>query len=263
MNPEMDVKHWQDHLGELRKRLILSLVALFGAFALSLTFVTRLYHILTLPIGGIRLAILGPGDVIHIYFMIAGFSALAITLPFLLFQLWLFLRPALEPHERKMALPLIPLIFIMFVVGVAFSYRIVFPLLLHFLMTLAGKNFVVMITAQNYFSFMVNILLPFGIIFEMPVIVMFLTQLGILTPARLKSLRKYAYMAIIIIASIISPPEIVSHLSVAVPMIILYELSIAVSRLTRRGYKRRQAIRENALDTEQSLFKKQGNRSAL
>ncbi len=262
MNSALEVKRWQEHLGELRKRLIISLIALLTAFAASLTFVTRIYHTLTLPIGGIRLAILGPGDVIHIYFMIAGFSALGVTLPFLLFQLWLFLKPALESHERKIALQLIPLVFIMFVIGVLFSYRIVFPILLHFLMTLASQNFVVMITAQNYFSFMVNILLPFGLIFEMPVVVMFLTQLGILTPARLHGLRKYAYMMIIVVASIISPPEIVSHLSVAVPMIILYEVSIAVSQITLKGNERRRRNREATLHTEQTLKKGNGKRSA-
>lgn len=242
-----------EHLGELRKHLIYSLIGIAVCFIAALVLVTHIYRWLTLPLRGVKLVLLGPGDVIHVYFMVAGVVALTVALPFLLLQLWLFIKPALSPHERKTALGLLPFASIMFLVGTSFAYFVIFPILLKFLIQLASGNFQMLITADNYFSFMVNLLLPFGLIFEMPVVVMFLTQIGILTPQKLRQTRKYAYMGMIVLASIISPPEIISHLSVDVPMMILYEISVVISRTSyRRREKRRAQEAQRFNDTPSS-----------
>jgi sec-independent protein translocase protein TatC len=228
-----------EHLGELRKRIFISMGVLFAAFVLCLVFVSPLYHFLIRPLDGIRLAVLGPGEVVQTYFMIAFWTAFVLTLPVLMWQLWAFVRPALKPRESRAALRLLPASVLMFVGGVSFAYFVVLPVLLRVLVELARANFLVMFTAENYFHFMMNLLLPFGLVFEMPIVIMFLTELGIITPRTLTKVRKYAYMAIVVVASIVSPPELISHLSVTVPMILLYEASVAVSRISLRRRRAR------------------------
>jgi sec-independent protein translocase protein TatC len=125
----------------------------------------------------------------------------------------------------------------MFIGGILFGYFVVFHMLLKVLLEIARENFIVNLTAANYFDFLVDITLPFGFLFEMPLIVMFLTRIGIITPQKLAKLRKYAYFVLVIIASMLSPPELISHLSVAAPMILLYEISILISRI---AYRKRQ-----------------------
>lgn len=230
-----------EHLTDLRKRVIYSGIVMIVAFALALLFVNRIFGVLEYPLGNVRLAVLGPGDVIQIYFMIAGLVALGVSLPFLLYQVWRFVKPALNPKESKFALSMLPFTLLMFVAGVSFSYFVTFPILLHFLLTLANKNFTVVLTAQKYFGFLTSLTLPFGLIFETPIALLFLTQIGVITPAGISKMRKYAYLVIICIASIISPPEIISHLSVAVPMMALYEASILLCRVHARRMARREA----------------------
>lgn len=230
-----------EHLTDLRKRIVYSLIFLVLAFIGSLVFVNRIFHVLTDPLGHVHLAVLGPGDVIQIYFMIAGLTALGISLPFLLFQVWLFIRPALTARESRFALLTLPFVALMFIGGVLFSYLVIFPILLHFLLTLASQQFEIVITAENYFSFLTNITLPFGLIFEMPIVLLFLTQIGVVTPKKLTKLRKHAYLLIVIAASLISPPELISHLSVATPMMALYEVSILLCRVQMRRKLRAEA----------------------
>lgn len=223
-----------EHLSELRRRVVYSLILVVLFFILSLVFVHQIFSVLEAPLGHVKLAVLGPGDVIQIYFMIAGFGSLGMSLPFILYQLWKFIQPALSPKESRAAMTMFPFAFLMFLGGVAFSYFVVFPIVLHFLLQLSFENFIVVMTAHRYFSFLVNLTLPFGLIFEMPIALLFLTRIHVVTPRMLSKMRKYAYFAIIVFASLISPPELVSHLSVATPMMALYEISIMLCRLQAR-----------------------------
>lgn len=244
-----------EHLSDLRKRLIYSSAFMVLSFVATLVFVNRIFGVLERPLGNVHLAVLGPGDVIQIYFTISGIAALGLSLPFLLFQLWQFVKPALTQREGKFALSMLPFAFFMFIFGVVFAYFVIFPILLHFLLSLAAKNFTVLLTAQRYFGFLTRLTLPFGLIFETPIVMLFLTQIGVLTPARLAKARKYAYLVIIVIASVISPPELISHLSVATPMMALYEVSIILCRvLLKRKLKReeRELLKELNSDKKQS-----------
>ncbi|MCY0888710.1 MAG: twin-arginine translocase subunit TatC [Alicyclobacillaceae bacterium] len=238
-----------EHLSDLRKRIIFSLIVLVATFIAALVFVHQIFGILEYPLKGVRLAVLGPGDVIQIYFSVAGMVALGLSLPFLLFQLWMFIKPALTARESHYALSLLPFATFMFVFGVLFSYFLIFPILLHFLLSLANESFIVLLTAQKYFKFLITLTLPFGLIFEMPILLLFLTQIGVITPKRLVGMRKYAYLCIVVFASFISPPELVSHLSVAVPMMALYEISILLCRVQMARKRRRGEQYDKSEDT--------------
>lgn len=221
------------HLEDLRRRIIFVLVFFLVALIVSIAFVGNVYNFLIAP-AHIRLAVLGPGDVVQIYLMIAGVAALAVTTPFLLWQLWVFVGPGLLPRERRYALQLIAPITIMFLAGMAFGFFVVFPNIFRFLKQLATARFDFIPTAPEYFSFMFNIVIPFGLLFELPVVVMFLTRIGLITPKWMRKVRRYAYFTCIVLGTLISPPELISHLSVTVPMILIYELSIGISVLAYR-----------------------------
>jgi len=233
-----------EHLGELRKRLIRTLWFFLGAIILTFCFVDQIYDFLVQDAyrfftdhKDFKLAVLGPGDILKVYFTVAGLAAVFLTIPFMLYQAWQFVRPALHEREAQLALRFLPLVVAMLFAGVLFGYYFIFPLLFDFLYQLGSEKFQIAYTADKYFGFLANIVLPFGLIFEMPVATMFLTRIGILTPGWLVKVRKYAYFAMVVIASMISPPDFVSHLSVAVPMILLYEAAVTVSKWT---YKKRQ-----------------------
>ncbi|GIM46328.1 Sec-independent protein translocase protein TatCd [Collibacillus ludicampi] len=240
-----------EHLADLRKRLIATMVVFVLFLILSFVFVDRIFSFLRSAADpGIALTVLGPGDVLRIYFMIAGLTAIALTVPFALYQIWAFVSPALTKEEKNITLRYIPSVLLMFLLGVLFAWYIVFPMLFSFLIKLGSKDFNMMITAANYFGFMTNIIVPFGFIFEMPVVVLFLTRIGMITPDRLIKVRKYAYLVLVIIGSMISPPEFVSHISVSIPMVLLYETSIWVAKW---GYRQRVAARTacEAIDCEE------------
>lgn len=222
-----------DHLADLRKRIIYTLVVFVVLFGAGLAFVSKLYNYFVRPLTetGQKLIVTSPGEVITVYFSMAGVVAVGLTLPFAMFQLWRFVSPGLSVVERRYALRLLPLTFVMFVAGVCFAWFAIFPTILHFLVHVAGQHFQVMYRAGSYFSFLSTICLPFGFIFELPIVVVFLTSIGIITPHLLRKLRRYAYVICVILGVLISPPELVSHLSVVLPMIALYEISILLSVL--------------------------------
>lgn len=233
----MQYQSFIPHLEELRRRIIYSLVFFVAALIGCLALVGRLYRLLVLP--GVRLTILGPGDVVQIYLMLGGVAALIVTTPFLLWQLWSFAAPGLLPRERRYARRLTLPVALMFAAGVCFSYFLVFPHIYRFLIELARMNQInAMVTAKEYFSFLINITLPFGVIFELPVVVIFLTRIGVITPRLLRKVRRFAYLICVVIGTLISPPELISHLSVTLPMILMYEISVTLSAVT---YRRKQA----------------------
>lgn len=221
-----------EHLDELRTRLIRVLVVFMVALCASFLYVRPLY--LWLSRGWEeKLAILGPSDVLWVYLMIAGVFAIAVTIPYAAFETWQFVRPALKPEEQRATLVFVPAVGALFVVGLCFGYFVLFPLVFSFLNSLSG-DFEVIYTADKYFRFMVHMTVPFALLFEMPVVVMFLTRIGLINPARLQKARKYSYFALVVIAVIITPPDIVSDIVVTVPLFLLYEISVSLSRLVYR-----------------------------
>ncbi|CAM3381952.1 twin-arginine translocase subunit TatC [Marinicrinis lubricantis] len=222
-----------EHLQELRKRLMITFITFIVAFAAAFLYVKDLYRLLAKDVPQ-QLAILGPSDVIWVYIMIAGVFAIAATIPVASYQTWRFVQPALTPVEQRAALAYIPALSILFIVGLAFGYFVIFPMVLQFLNEMAEDNFLTFYTAEKYFRFMLHMTVPFGILFEMPAVVMFLTKIGILNPLKLSRMRKMAYFLLVIIAVTITPPDIVSDILVIVPLFILYEISITLSKWVYR-----------------------------
>jgi sec-independent protein translocase protein TatC len=224
-----------DHLDELRKRIIISAVAFVVFFIVGFIYVTDIYDWIVRDLE-VKLIVLGPSDIIWVYFMIASVIAITGTIPVLASQLWMFVKPALKPIERKITLSYIPALFILFIVGISFGYFIIFPMVLEFLVSMGADMFVTNFTADRYFRFILNMTLPFGVLFELPAVVMFLTSLGIINPFVLAKIRKYAYFVLILIAIVITPPDFMSDFVVTLPLLLLYEISINLSKVV---YKKR------------------------
>jgi sec-independent protein translocase protein TatC len=224
-----------DHLDELRKRIIISAVGFVVFFIVGFIYVTDIYDWIVRDLD-VKLIVLGPSDIIWVYFMIATVIAITGTIPVLASQLWMFVKPALKPIERKITLSYIPALFILFIVGISFGYFIIFPMVLEFLVKMGADMFVTNFTAEKYFRFLMNMTLPFGVLFELPAVVMFLTSLGIINPFVLTKIRKYAYFVLILIAIVITPPDFMSDFVVTLPLLLLYEISINLSKVV---YKKR------------------------
>lgn len=221
------------HLSELRKRLLI----VFSWFILSMC--GGLYaspHILRYIKSGptanaVEWNVFSYTDGLFIYLRCAFLFAILFTLPVLLYQLWAFVRPGLTSTEAKGTLAYVPVSFLLFLTGTAFSYYIVFPMMIQFMAEM-NQNVGAVETygIDRYFSFMFSIIFPLGVAFEMPLVMLFLTRLGLLTPERLTVTRKYAYVGLAIVGACISPPDFVSHLSVTVPLLALFEISAFLSR---------------------------------
>jgi sec-independent protein translocase protein TatC len=241
-----------DHLGELRKRLIIVAVSFIVFFIVGFIYVEDIYKWLVRDLD-VKLAVLGPGDIVWVYFMLASVIAVAATIPVFALQLWLFVKPALMPKEIKATLSYIPALFILFIAGLSFGYFVIFPMVLNFLVSLSGDMFVTNFTADKYFSFMMNMTLPFAILFELPAVTMFLTSIGIVNPFVLQKLRKYAYFVLVLIAIVITPPDFMSDFLVTIPLLLLYEISISLSKIVFKRKQKREALLETEYETEERI----------
>jgi len=226
------------HLSELRNRLLITGVCFIGFFILGFIFIKDIYYFFENDID-FKLTVTSPGDIIWIYFTIAGIIAIVATLPVLSLQLWLFVKPGLTKPERRVSLSYIPAIFLLFVLGLVFGYLMFIKLILPFLLSLNDGMFNELFTVEKYFRFLMRITIPFAILFEIPVILMFLTSLGVVTPKFLKKTRKYAYFILLIVGALVTPPDVVLQLAVAIPLFILYEISIYLSTIVYRKKQQR------------------------
>jgi sec-independent protein translocase protein TatC len=233
------------HLSELRKRLIIVIAWFVLTLCMGLYISPQiLLFIKSQPTASaIEWNVFSFTDGLFIYLRCAFIFAFLFTLPLLLFQVWAFIQPGLTDREAKGTLAYVPTSFVLFLTGISFSYFFVFPMMLHFMETMNKRiGAVETYGIDRYFSFLFSVVFPLGIAFEMPLVILFLTRLGLLTPERLKATRKYAYLGLAVVGSSISPPDFVSHLSVTVPLLLLFELSVMVST---RYYKRLAAIPSN------------------
>ncbi|MFM1655711.1 twin-arginine translocase subunit TatC [Brevibacillus sp. B_LB10_24] len=226
-----------DHLTELRKRIIWVLIVLVVSLILGLACAGPVMEYVkkTSSAVAIPTVALAPTDIIRVYMQFAFMIALIVTLPAALYHVWKFVSPGLRDVEQRAAVYFIPAAFLLFVGGVLFGYFVIFPMLIGFMtkLTINTGNEVMFGIAQ-YFSFMFNFLIPFGLLFELPIIVMFLTRLRILNPLRLAKIRRVAYFVLAVIGFSITPPDLVSHILVTIPLIILYEISVFLSRVVYR-----------------------------
>lgn len=230
------------HLTELRKRLILASIWFVMALAAGLYASPRILHFVKNNLGNVDVtwSVFALSDGIAVYMKCALMIGLLLSLPVFVYHLWAFARPGMTDGEARSTLLFVPMSFALFVCGVLFGYLVALPMMVSFMIRLnrsIGANEVYGI--QHYVSFLVSFLLPMGLAFEMPLVLMFLARIGLLTPGKLKYARKYAYVGLAVLGSLISPPDFVSHLSVTLPLILLFEISAFVSmRYLRRREKK-------------------------
>jgi sec-independent protein translocase protein TatC len=226
-----------DHIGELRKRVIITIIfflaATIGSFFLVkpiILYLQQADEAKELTMNAFRLT-----DPIKIYMQFAFIIGCILSSPVALYQLWAFISPGLYEKERKVTLSYIPASLFLFLGGLSFAYFVLFPFVVHFMTGLANDlNIQQVIGINEYFQFLLKLVLPFGLLFQLPVIIMFLTRLGIVTPMFLANVRRYAYFFLLVIAAFITPPDIISHLMVTVPLLLLYEISIIISKSAYR-----------------------------
>jgi sec-independent protein translocase protein TatC len=238
-----------EHITELRKRVLWSALFFVLAMIVGLIVAIPIIDYLTSvdPVKGMELNAFSPWDGIRIYMQVAVYVSFAISLPFILFQVWLFVKPGLREGEQKASLLYIPAAVLLFVMGLSFAYFIVFPMAFYFTgIITTSLGLVQTYGLAQYFTFMFNIILPVSLMFELPIVVMFLTKLRILNPMRLNRLRRYAYVVLLIVSALITPPDLISALIVCIPMIILYEISLLLSR----SIFRRQQAADRAWEEE-------------
>lgn len=228
-----------EHLTEFRRRFIWVLLCFILVFGVSLVFSADIYRWLTASFDR-KLLVLGPDDILWIYISLASLSAFSLTLPFMVYQIWEFVRPALRDSEARAIFAYIPASFLCFVLGLAFGFYLVTPAILQVLLSLGDGLFEVQLTATNYLAFVFHTTLPIAVLFELPVLAAFLTSIGLLGPGFLVKYRRYAYFILLVLAVILTPADFISDLSMTVPLILLYEISIWISRaIYRRKMKRR------------------------
>jgi len=225
-----------EHLEELRKRLIVSVIAVFVAFLACWNFADRIFAIIQEPLTkflphGDKLAYTKLTDPFFLYMKVAFFAGLFVASPIILLQLWLFIAPGLYKRERRYAAPFIIFASLFFIAGGYFGYRVLLPGTCGFFVE-TGKQFKQMITVNEYFSFASTIVLASGLVFETPILIFFLARLGIVTPAFLLQKFKFAIVLAFIIAAVVTPtPDMVTQSALALPMIALYALGILIAYL--------------------------------
>ena len=157
-------------------------------------------------------------------------AAFVIALPYLLYQLWAFVAPGLYAHERKLVAPLIITSTVLFICGMGFAYYLVFPVVFHFMVSVAPTGVAVMTDIGKYLDFVLTLFLAFGVTFEVPVAVVILVRMGLVSVAKLKEIRPYMIVGAFIVGAIFTPPDVVSQVMLAVPLWVLYEVGIFVSQ---------------------------------
>ena len=229
-----------DHLVELRARLLRGVAGLVLLFIALLPFANRLYAWLAqplldkLPKGGQLIAV----EVASPFFApikLAFFVALVVAMPWLLYQAWAFVAPGLYRRERRLAFPLLASALALFYAGCAFAYFIVLPAVFTFLNKVTPPGVAMMTDINAYLDFVLVIFLAFGASFELPVALVILVLLGWVTPAQLREWRGYAVVGIFVVAAVITPPDVVSQLLLALPMVALYEAGILASSALARS----------------------------
>lgn len=221
-----------EHLGELRKRimwvLVVLVIGMVGGLICAKPIIRYLKNIP--PADSIGWNVFSPWDALRLYMNFGLAVGILITLPVILYHIWAFVKPGLRESEQKASIIYIPYAFLLFLGGLSFGYWVVFPMAFYFTSSISQSlEITEMYGAAQYFTFMFNIILPLAIVFEMPIVVMFLTKIRLLNPKRLHKFRRYAYMLLVILSTVITPPDAISAILVALPLIVLYEFSVFMS----------------------------------
>lgn len=224
------------HLSELRIRLVRCLIALAAGFFACYGFAEHLFNYLMIPLtkalpAGAKLIYTALPEAFFVYMQVALVAGTFLASPYLFYQIWAFIAPGLYDEEKRHVIPIAGASALFFVAGAAFCYFQVFPYAFAFFVGFATDTIAPMPKLDEYLGFTLKMLLAFGLIFEMPLFAFFLSRLGIVTAQWMRKTRKYAILAIFIVAAILTPPDVFSQLMMATPMLVLYEISILVAAL--------------------------------
>jgi sec-independent protein translocase protein TatC len=223
------------HLVELRTRLIRALLAIVIVFVCLFPWAKEMYSLLadpllaSLPQGGQMIAT----DVVGVFVVpmkVAFLVAFLIALPYVLYQVWAFVAPGLYAHEKKLVLPLVVASSVLFFIGMAFAYFLVFPVIFKFMASIAPQGVAWMTDIEKYLSFALTTFVAFGVTFEVPVIVIVLVRAGLVSIEKLKEARPYVIVGAFVVGAIFTPPDVISQLMLAVPLCLLYELGIFLAK---------------------------------
>ena len=242
-----------EHLTELRKRIFISLGSVFLIFLVSFNFSAEIFGALTLPLRAemklsvtppyvqltekppTPLVFLAPAEAFWMHFKVAFMAALVLSLPVIFLQFWKFIAPGLLPKEKKYFLPFLFFAILLFSVGAVFCFLIILPFAMTFLLGYQTAQMTPMLSVGSYIDFCLKFIFAFGAIFELPLVIIFLTRFGVVTPSALAHNRKYAILAAFIIAAVLTPtPDAFNQTLMAVPIILLYEVGILLSRIIIR-----------------------------
>ncbi|BBO76729.1 Sec-independent protein translocase protein TatC [Desulfosarcina widdelii] len=242
------------HLEELRKRLISCFIAVGLGFAVSYGFKEKLFQILTQPLisvmkQGETLIYTGLPEAFFTFLKVSFLAGLMLASPVIIYQFWMFIAPGLYDREKKLLVPIVLLSSIFFVGGALFGYFIVFPYGFDFFLGFATETIRPMPSMKEYLSFSAKLLLAFGLVFELPLVITFLAKLGIVSVPFLKKNRKYALLLFFVGAAILTPPDVVTQVMMALPLMVLYEISIIGARIFGRKEKPPETATESTTES--------------
>lgn len=223
------------HLEELRKRIVISAISVGVGFAISYGFKEKLFQILLRPLisvmkAGDKLIFTGLPEAFFTYLKVAFLSGLLLSTPIILYQFWMFVAPGLYRKEKRLMFPIIILSSFFFLGGSLFGYFVVFPFGFKFFLSFASETIQPLPSMKEYLSFSAKLLLAFGLVFELPLVLTFLSRLGIISVEFLKKNRKYALLLFFVGSAILTPPDVVTQVMMALPLMVLYEISIIGAR---------------------------------
>lgn len=238
-----------EHLEELRRRLFFSALAVVIAAIGSYFFIDFIIDLIEAPARGLDFIYISPPELFVAYMRIAVICGLALASPVVLYQFWKFVKPALNKREQRYLLFALYMGVVFFAVGVTFAYIMVLPLALEFFVRIAAPGIEPLFSFSYYLGFVTSVLLAFGIVYQLPLLVVLLGSLGLVTPAFLRKHRKLVLLAIVVLSAFLTPPDVVSQMMLAGPIMLLYELSIVLTALiTRKRRKKEQEQEEQSLE---------------
>ncbi len=248
-----------EHLSELRDRLVRSFIAVGIGFAGAYFFKEKLFEILTFPLvkamgesGNAQMIFTGLPEAFFTYLKVSFLVGIIVATPVLFYEFWMFVSPGLYRNEKKYLIPIVLLSIIFFVLGASFGYFVVFPYGFAFFLGFATDTIKAMPSMKEYLSFASKMLLAFGFVFELPLVLTFLSRMGLVSVDFLKKNRKYAVLLFFVGAAIITPPDIITQIMMAIPLMILYEISIIGARIFGRKSIEETQKDENPKDQESS-----------
>ncbi len=230
-----------EHLTELRKRLIYSSLVLIVSILVSYNFSEMIVKYIIDIAPSINFVFIAPAELLMSYIKIAVISGFVVSAPFLILQIWLFVSPGLTKSEKRTIAVSLFAGGIFFIAGVVFAFLIILPIMLQFFMGFQIEEIEEMISFSYYLTFVINTLLSFGIIFELPIIMVILTKFHIISVSFIKKNRKYTILIIFIVAAILTPPEVLTQILLAGPMILLFEVGVFFASIVEKSDKKKKA----------------------